>query len=222
MSYYFFIGDLMLPVTPKSIDISINNKNKTVSLINEGEINIIKKQGLKDISFEILLPSSSYPFANYANMLGSTGFVGASEYLKKIAKAKELKTPTRFIVIRLSQSGGVLFNTNFLVTIEDFTTKEDADNGFDIVVPIRLKEYRKYGTKQMLLTKDKDGKDVLTVAKQREAKEIPKTIKITKEKSVFEAVKFATGGSVDWQSVAKLNGITNPTGVQQKDVLKIG
>ena len=51
MAYYFYLDDMMLPIPPAKMDIRIKNKNKTVSLINEGEINIIKAEGLKEISF---------------------------------------------------------------------------------------------------------------------------------------------------------------------------
>ena len=66
MSYYFYLGDFMLPVPPPRMDIKVNNKNKTINLINEGEINIIKTPGLKEISFEALLPNANYPFADYS------------------------------------------------------------------------------------------------------------------------------------------------------------
>ena len=54
MAYYFYLDDMMLPIPPAKMDIRIKNKNKTVNLINEGEINIIKTEGLKEISFELL------------------------------------------------------------------------------------------------------------------------------------------------------------------------
>ena len=45
--YDFYLGQCLLPVTPEKLDIRINNKNNTVSLINEGEINILKTAGLR-------------------------------------------------------------------------------------------------------------------------------------------------------------------------------
>ena len=47
--YDVYLKNCLLPVTPEKIQIKINNQNKTVSLINEGEINILKKAGLTDI-----------------------------------------------------------------------------------------------------------------------------------------------------------------------------
>jgi len=42
MAYSFFIGDVMLPVTPPALELKIKNHNKTITLINDGEINILK------------------------------------------------------------------------------------------------------------------------------------------------------------------------------------
>ena len=50
--YYFFIGPVLLPVTPGSMETSKNGNNETVNLINESEINILKEPGLDTISFD--------------------------------------------------------------------------------------------------------------------------------------------------------------------------
>ena len=66
MSYYFFMGgDMLLPVPPDTLSLKISNKNETISLINEGEVNLIKTPGLSEISFNIRLPNRKYPWANY-------------------------------------------------------------------------------------------------------------------------------------------------------------
>ena len=65
MSYYFFLGDTMLPVPPAKMTLTIKGKNKTIDLINEGEVNIIKTPGLSEISFDARFPNQKYPFANY-------------------------------------------------------------------------------------------------------------------------------------------------------------
>ncbi len=58
-----------LPVTPGKLQISINNANETVELINEGQVNLLKKAGLSDIEFECLIPQVWYPFAEYESDL---------------------------------------------------------------------------------------------------------------------------------------------------------
>lgn len=233
MSYYFFLGSTMLPVPPPKMDIKIGNKNKTVELINEGEINILKSPGLKEVSFEALFPNQQYPFADYSTsitgmsvsaLLGNSTltYKSASSFLTTLQQAKTNSTKLRFIVTRLTANLTMLFDTNFLVSIEDFTMKEDAKNGYDVIVALRLKEYRSYGTKEVEVSTDENGNETYTVKETRDTDtETAKAWTITQEKSVFEAVKLASGGSLNWRTVANLNGIVNPNAVQPGQVLKL-
>lgn len=232
MSYYFYLGDFMLPVPPPRMDIRVNNKNKTINLINEGEINIIKTPGLKEISFEALLPNANYPFADYSQSLAGnavSAFLGnafsyrpATNFLESLQTAKNSNSPIRLIITRMTASFAMLFDTNFLVTVEYFTMREDAKNAYDIIVPLRLKEWRDYGTKEVTVTTDENGNQVVTVNKPRQTdKSVGRAWTVTKEKSVFEAVKMASGGSFNWRSVANLNGILNPNAVQPGQVLRL-
>ncbi len=222
MSYYFFIGDTMLPIPPEKMNIKIKGKNKTVALINEGEVNIIKQPGLTEISFDARLPNKRYPFADYdtsltdslrSNFLGqSFSFKKASYFMDTFEKAKKDQYPLRLIICRMSGLFDMLFDTNMLVTLEDYSVNEDAKNGVDVVCPLKFKQYKPYGTKECEVSKDENGKTKLTVKETRPAidKQIPMAMKIRNEKSVFEAVKGVSNGSLDWRAVMALNGITNP------------
>lgn len=140
--YKVSLDGVVFPVAPSSIEIKINNKNKTTVLVDEGEINILKTQGLKDVVFDVLLPSSYYPFAEYED-----GFKTAGYYLEHIAKLKINKKPFEFKVIRKFPDGRLLFGYKMNVSLEEYTIKDDANNGFDIVVSLKLKQFRDYGTK---------------------------------------------------------------------------
>ena len=59
MAYHVYLGDTELPVPPEKIDLKISGNNKTLTLINDGEINLLKVPGLSEISFEMLLPQCS-------------------------------------------------------------------------------------------------------------------------------------------------------------------
>jgi hypothetical protein len=54
MSYDFYFDKIRLPVPPSKLQVKHKGKNTTVTLINEGEINILKKEGLTDITFNVL------------------------------------------------------------------------------------------------------------------------------------------------------------------------
>ena len=63
--YDFYLDKCLLPVAPSKLTIKINNKNDTLTLINEGEINILKKAGLTDVEFECDIPQVKQPYAVY-------------------------------------------------------------------------------------------------------------------------------------------------------------
>ena len=129
------------------MQLKIGNKNKTTTLINEGEVNILKQAGLTDISFDLLLPNVKYPFATY-----KSGFKNAKYFLDEIEKLKVNKKPFQFIVSRTFPDGKMLFDTNMKVSLESYDIKEDAGEGFDVVVSIKLKQYKDYGTKTCTIT----------------------------------------------------------------------
>ena len=74
--YDFYLGLCLLPITPDKLTVKINNANSTLTLIDEGQINILKKAELTDVEFECRIPQTKYPFAKY-----KTGFLGASFFL---------------------------------------------------------------------------------------------------------------------------------------------
>lgn len=143
MAYDLYLGKMLMPITPSKISMAINNQNKTINLINDGELNLLKSAGLTDIQFTLLIPQVSYPFARY----GDGGFVGASTYLDFFEQLKQAKEPFQFILSRCMPTGKLLFDTNMTVSLEDYTITEDAKNGFDLQVAISLKQYKHYATK---------------------------------------------------------------------------
>lgn len=140
--YDFYLDKCLLPIAPDKLQIKINNANKTLILINEGEINFLKTAKLTDIEFECRIPQMQYPFAVY-----KSGFKGAAYFLDYFEKLKTEKEPFQFIVSRTLPNGKVLFSTNIKVSMEDYKITEQAKDGFDLTVKIKLKQYRDYETK---------------------------------------------------------------------------
>lgn len=40
MAYYFYLGNVLLPIPPKKLELKISNQNKTYDLMNYSEINV--------------------------------------------------------------------------------------------------------------------------------------------------------------------------------------
>ena len=143
MAYDFYIGKMLFPIPPETINIQINGRNETVVLINDGEINMLKAAGLTSGSFTLLLPNTPYPFARYTG-----GFQNAKVYLDYLESLKKESKVVQWIISRRFPSGKTIYDTNIQVALEDYTIRDDRKNaGFDTLVDVHLKQYKGYGTK---------------------------------------------------------------------------
>lgn len=144
--YSFYFGSLLLPVTPQKLTTKIKGNNKTLTLVNEGDINFLRSPGLTEISFDVVLPMlGQYSFAD--------SFRKPDYYLSVFENYMTSKTPFRFIVSRVSPSGRLLFDTNMKVSLESYNITEDATKGPDVTVSVTLKQYIDYATKTITSTK---------------------------------------------------------------------
>lgn len=217
---------LLFPVPPESININVKNQNKTISLINGKEINVLSSPGLREIEFEAMLPRVRYPFANYEedkkpdknNTKFLSGKRRAKHFLSELSKLKKSKKPFQFIITRTSPTGKKtnLGDTNIKVSLEDYTIKEDAQYGFDVMVAIRLKEYKPYGTKTY-----KKNKKIKPKGKSRDYKDTPKTYKVVKGDTLAKIAKKYLGDSSRYSEIAKLNKISNPNSLKVGQVIKL-
>lgn len=160
--YQIFLGTMPLPLAPAKIVTTKGDRSTTIELANGDEVNLLKGAKLQEFTFEFMIPAFNYPFLKggvggvVGSVLGnSMGSVTGSAILTYLDELKAAKEPFQFICVRLSQSLSVLgsYNTNVKVTLEDYTVTEDATNGFDYMVSVRLKEWKDFGAK----TLGKDG-----------------------------------------------------------------
>lgn len=219
MAYRFYLDNILLPVTPQSLEIKIKNQNKTVTLINDTEYNFLKSVGLTEISFDILLPAVKYPFAMYEN-----GFKNQKYYLDELERLKVSKKPFRFYVSRELPNGIGLYDTDMNVSLEDYTIKESADNGFDLTVSINLKEYAPITTKTDINISS-DG--TATEEKTRvESPQVPipqnESYTVKKGDTLWALAKYYYGDGSKYKLIASANPqITNPNLIYVGQVLVI-
>lgn len=144
MAYKMYIAGALMPITPSKVKVKVNSQNETLTLINGEEINILKEAGLTDVSFDLVLPQVSYPFTN-------GGAQSAQYYLNLFERLKTGKQSFQWILNRTRPNGRALFYTNLTVGLEDYQIVDDAKEGFDITVSIKLKQWRAYGTKTITI-----------------------------------------------------------------------
>ena len=218
--YKLYLNDLLLPVAPSKITTKYGTKNKVATLINEGEINILKTPGLTEISFDILLPQQEYPFAVYEN-----GFREAQYFIKRLSEMKELNKPIYLKILRTGINGIKTFDTvDFKCTIENYSQNEDANNLFDITITISFKQYRDYGTEKYTL--DSNGKAILEKNRPTD-KVIPTPAKPVQHIVIADDLYYglwgicqkAYGDGSKCIEIAQLNKIANPNKLEIGQVI---
>lgn len=133
---------ITFPITPSELTISCGSKNETVTLIDEGDINILKSPSLTEVEFEARFPMRQYPYARQ--------FIGFEEgYKKTFDDLRESKKPFRFIVTRTTPDNKRTWDTNLLMALEDMTFKESADEGDDVLIKFKLKQYKDYSVRTL-------------------------------------------------------------------------
>lgn len=230
--YNFFMDGVQLPIAPSAMSMKINNKNEVVTLINEGEVNILKKPGLTDIDFEVEFPNVKYPYAVYPN-----GFQPASYFLDHLEKLKLSEEPFQFIVNRMKPDGSLLFDTNMTVSLEDYTIDEDAENGFDIKSTITLKQFKPFGTKKLAVksssaspasdtnavkTNTKAAKVVVEKQRSTASKTTPKSHTVKAGDTLWAIAKKHLGDGAKANELAKLNNLKDPNSIEVGQVIKLG
>lgn len=217
MSYDLYMNGVLYPVAPSKIQLKIGNNNKTIDLINEGEVNVIKTAGLQEISFDLLLPAFNYPFC-------AGGVQGVGSYVEQLKSLKTSGATFQFILSRRMPNGNNMHNTNITVTMEDLTITDDAKEGFDSKATVKLKEYRPYGTKSLKISK---ASNTATITEERTAganePQSGGTYTVQKGDSLWKIAQQHYGKGSDYTKIYNGNNgqISNPNLIYPGQVLKI-
>ncbi|WP_313524808.1 LysM peptidoglycan-binding domain-containing protein [Anaerotignum sp.] len=216
--YRVFLRSVLLPITPQKIQMKINNNNKTMELINGSEINFLRAQGLTEFSFEFLIPHVQYPFAVYPD-----GFQPPEFYMELLDTLKVEKKPFSFNIFRTMPNGKELFETDMLVSLEEYSVTDDAGEGFDLVASVKLKQFQELKTLEKAVEQQADGVIVVSEKKGRPvSKAAPKTYTVKKGDSLWKICKAQLGDGSKYGEIAKLNGISNPNLIYPGQVIKLG
>ena len=200
--YFFYLDKCLLPVTPSKLTTKIGNANKTITLINEGQVNLLKTAELTDIDFECEIPQVNHPYAIY-----KTGFLGASFFLGYFERLKTSKQPFQFM--------------------ENYTITESASNGFDLTVKISLKQYRYYGTNTVQVKNNIGAAIVASLIVNRldEHSPAPKRsqkYKVKKGDTLYTIAKRFYGDGSKYKKIQNANSfITDPNALRVGQELTI-
>lgn len=210
MAYEVYLGRMLFPIPPEKISIKTSSGNKTVTLISEGEVNLLKSEKLKSVEFSVVLPQTRYPAAVYLSE-----YHAASYYLSQLAALHRTKRPVQFIVSRTLPSGRPLFSTNLKMALEDWEVSDDVKEGFDVTVKIKLKEYKAFGTKTVYIAPETP--EVAKVEEERPAETSPEpqqtqTYTVKSGDCLWKIAKQFYGNGADYTKIFNANSdqISNP------------
>jgi LysM repeat protein len=216
--YQVYMGRTLLPIAPSKLTLKIKNQNKTLNLINEGEVNVLKDAGLTEIDFDVLAPAVRYSFATYKNRFRSPAYV-----TDKFEELKVSKEPFQFIVSREMPDGRLLFDTDIKVSLESYTITEQSSEGFDLKVSIKLKQYRPYSTK---IVKVVDDSATVTETRDTSTSPAPKqetTYTVKEGDCLWNIARSIYGDGAKYTKIYEANKdkIINPNLIYPNQVLVI-
>lgn len=211
MSYTCYLGGAEWP-TPEKLTVKIKGKNKTLTLLNEGEVNFLRSPGLTELTVPFDLPMLS-------------GSQTPDYYLSILESLKSDKETTQFMLVRLSPSGSLLFDTNMKVSVEDYNITEEGKKGLDVAVDVNLKQWRDYGVKTVTVEDSEDGGQTVTVEEERDASTAPtaKTYTVQSGDSLWAIAAKYYGSGADYTKIYEANTdkISNPNLIYPGQVLTL-
>jgi nucleoid-associated protein YgaU len=202
-NFYFKDGSdvLTFPVTPGELSIKVGSNNKVVTLINEGDINILKSPALIEVEFEARFPMRKFPYSREVSDFQT--------YFDKFKELKEKKKSFRFIVSRTTLKNKRSWDTNLLVALEDFELKESADEGDDVIIAFKLRQFKQYGVKRLDVSKYGVSKPKYTVSSPSRSGDnnigSTKTYTVKPGDCLWNISKQFYGNGADWNSIYNAN-----------------
>jgi len=219
--YTMFLGNVQMPVAPGKLQLKIKGKNKTLTLVNDGEINLLKLPGLTDITVDLLLPMlPGYSFAAYPG-----GFRPPDYYMGMLEGWILERTPVQLIIGRATPGGKLLFDSNITVSVENYDIIEDAANYPDVNVSLALKQYIYFATKTAQIIEPESEAPVVFVEYQRNADSAPQAQShtVASGDTLWAIARRYYGNGAEYSKIFEANKgtIDNPNRIFPGQVLVI-
>ena len=175
----------ILPVKPSDFTVSVASKNTVVNVIQIGDITLLGKTGLREISLSSFFPEKFYNFSN------NSGKMEPLVYVEKIEAWRLSGEPIRVIITDV---------LNMECSIESFSWGEQDATG-DIYYTLALKEYKKPKIKN---TKDSTEKTSTRTTKEAESNS-GKTYTVKSGDSLWKIAKQVYGDGSKYSKIYEAN-----------------
>lgn len=130
--------EISIPVLPEKLTVKAAGKNERTTVLELGEIYILRKKGLREVAWESFFPVNNAPYV--------TGTIREPiDIVRAIENSRDTSSPIRFILV------GTDLDINIRFGIESFEYDERAGEVGDIYYSIKLVEWKDYSPKRIIL-----------------------------------------------------------------------
>lgn len=177
------------PIVPPEYELTSESNNTQVVINSLGEINLLGKRKLRNISFSSIFPGQNYYFCQYMPFPVPMESVMLIEQMKNNGVLRLIMTRTPI---------------NMECTIENFTWGENDGSG-DIRFTLTFKEYRRVRIR-VQEKKEPLPSTIVATATGRAAKEVKSTTyTVVKGDTLSKIAKNLTGNSANWAVIYEQN-----------------
>lgn len=135
--------EINIPVLPAKLNVSSPGKNERVTVLELGEVLLLRKKGLRILSWESFFPVSKAPY--------TVGQIGDPvSIVQAIQKARDQKSPVRFLIT------GTDLDCNLRMGIDSFEYEERSGELGDLYYTIKLYEWKDISPKRIVLPEKKE------------------------------------------------------------------
>lgn len=135
--------EINIPVLPAKLNVSSPGKNERVTVLELGEVLLLRKKGLRILSWESFFPVSKAPYT-VGQIKDPVSIVQA------IQKARDQKSPVRFLIT------GTDLDCNLRMGIDSFEYEERSGELGDLYYTIKLYEWKDISPKRIVLPEKKE------------------------------------------------------------------
>lgn len=198
-----FFDGMQLPVNPfEDITVKVQGNNKQFDIVDLGEITVIGKRKLKEISIKSLFTDNIYPFSTTSSPLS------AKTYVDNIYSLMEKSASARLIVT------GDGMDINLLCSIEDFEPSQHFGETNEYYYTLSLKEYREPVVKRVQIMQTAAIPKALASAQPVRATKAPttKTYTVKSGDCLWNIAKKYYGSGSQYTKIVNANKskIKNP------------
>lgn len=176
-------GEIILPIAPEEIEITVPGNNEAVDVIGVGEVKVIRKPGLATFEIESFIPEDE----------------DGEDFIEEIQDWQDSGKPGEFTASELG--------INMDVCVEDFVYSRKAGEEDRVYYTLSLSEYRPYGAKIIVIKAEENTTEAAPPEETRtdNAEPVQQTYTVKNGDCLWAIAKRLTGNGANWPQLYNEN-----------------